>query len=113
HDARVRTPFDVLGAASAGTNHGGAFRLGPMPAGAYTLTARGRGGETSAPVIARTGDEDVVLELRRGARVRGSVIDAATGRLARAQYGMYSSAGERGFGTTRDGSFEQHLVPGS
>lgn len=58
----------------------GRFVLGPLEAGEYWIVAESMGNFVeSESVVARTGDVDVVLQLRRGGAVRGVVVDARTG----------------------------------
>ncbi len=54
----------------------GAFALGPLPAGRYSLrTGEKDGLVASGPVQAEAGDEDVLLRLGRAASIQGSVVD--------------------------------------
>jgi hypothetical protein len=58
----------------------GEFRLGPLVPGTYVLSANGAA-ETaqSDPVEAQPGDENVVLQLRAGGSIRGTLVDAGSG----------------------------------
>lgn len=112
--ANVYAATDPTGFRTSGqADREGRFRLGPMPSGTYELTARRRGGAPSRPVRASTGEQDVVLELRAAATVRGQVSDASTGRLERAQYGIYSADAFPLTGEALHGTFEHELEPGA
>jgi len=70
----------LLGIAFTAEVEEGAFVLGPLLAGRYRLTASGSVGDAeSEPVLAESGDRDVLLRLRIGGRVEGQVVDGITG----------------------------------
>lgn len=88
----------------------GSFAFGPLAPGRYTLEAAGAGQfATSDPVEAAAGDEHVVLRLRAGGSLVGSVVDAKTGAPCQAEIAVSPrdpSALERMRGTSHaDGSF--------
>ncbi len=59
----------------------GRFVLGPLEPGEYELRAQSHGEFVSSePVTARAGDRDVVLRMRAGGVLRGTVVDKATGK---------------------------------
>jgi hypothetical protein len=65
------------------TGPGGIFRVGPVPAGEFELTARGyalppRGRPLPARVNEKSGEDDVILQLGRRPGVTGRVVDAMT-----------------------------------
>jgi len=97
----------------------GRFVLGPLEAGEYRLIATSTGEYVeSESVVVRTGDVDVVLQLRRGGAVRGIVVDASTGIACSADMLVnprdpttWSMRSER---SRDDGSFEiDGLAPGT
>jgi hypothetical protein len=55
---------------------GGSFALGPLVAGEYQVTASFFGFVASEPVLARPGDEDVILHLRSGGAISGQIVGA-------------------------------------
>jgi hypothetical protein len=64
--------------ASAGAE--GAFALGPLASGRYRLTAVGHGEHgDSDTVLASAGDDGVVLQVKVGALLAGTVVDARSG----------------------------------
>lgn len=69
---------------SAQTESGGAFALGPLIPGRYSLVAHGWTLADSDPVEASAGDEGVVLRLRAGGSISGIIVDGATGRACAA-----------------------------
>jgi hypothetical protein len=112
-----------VSASSAGTrvnenaDQDGRFKLGPVPAGSYTLEAGSMRGAfaKSESVKANAGDADIVLRLRVGGVIRGRVVDATHQQreceltLARAdeEYGMMMT-------TSRDGALDfTGLLPGT
>lgn len=61
------------------------FRIGPILPGEYEVKASSRFSASSIPgdpVLAKTGDRDVVLHLQRGATLSVTVVDRATGAPA-------------------------------
>jgi hypothetical protein len=67
----------------------GTFVLGPLEPGEYVLNAQSMAQFVDAlPVTARTGDTDVVLQLRRGGTIAGVVVDAAGKPVPRADVVM-------------------------
>ncbi len=97
---------------SARSDHGGfmlgrgfggeRFRIGPLMPGEYEVKARPPSSGTNVagePVLARTGDRDVVLQYQQGAVIDVTVVDAATGEpvvasvnyLTEAEGGSYTS----------------------
>jgi hypothetical protein len=70
---------------SAQTGADGAFTMGPLLPGEYSLVAHGWEDADSEPVEAKGGDEGVVLRLRAGGIVRGTVVDKLSGKTSRAE----------------------------
>jgi len=105
----------------ASTREDGRFRLGPVTRDSFTLLAYGRDGlANSEELLARAGDERLVLYLEPGGILRGRVVDAASSEACAAQL-MYTPE-RRTFGpfgkgammtTEPDGRFEiKGLVAG-
>jgi len=70
---------------SSVTSDGG-YRFGPLTPGSYSLYAYGfEKYSSSEPVSATAGDSNVVLQLKLGGRIRGRVIDSASGAACVAQ----------------------------
>jgi hypothetical protein len=109
-------------AVSARSGEEGRFVLAPLVAGDYRLEAtpadHHRFAVGPAPVLARAGDEDVVVRLEVGGVVSGRVVDRLTGRPVRAVVDLLPrSLPGRGeaqrFETGKDGRFEfRHVPPG-
>lgn len=61
----------------------GTFRLGPLPAGDYLVSAGGFGPYAEMPPVrARAGDTQLVLQVTLGAKLSGSVVDESGKRAA-------------------------------
>jgi hypothetical protein len=95
---------------SAQAGKDGAFAVGPLIPGRYTLVAHGWGHADSESVEASGGDEDVVLRLRTGGSVRGTIIDGVTGKSCAAELiFVVRGRGDGGFSSmnsAEDGVFE-------
>lgn len=94
-----------------------AFALGPLVPGRYSLVAHGWTHANSEPVTASGGDEGIVLRLTAGARLSGTVLDAATGKGCAAEL-MFGRADQPkdfgGMSTEADGTFRiEGLAPGT
>jgi hypothetical protein len=103
------------------TEEDGTFVLGPVGAGVMTLLAHGEGGFASSDAVkAEPGQLGVVLRLKPGGKVRGRVIEAATGQGCRAELMLTPQNPRPGWfgsgmstGTGEDGAFEfEGLEPG-
>jgi hypothetical protein len=101
----------------------GSFSAGPLLKGSYAVSAGGGSNARdeflarSPPVVARAGDESVVLTLEIGGSIRGRVIDRRTGEGMQAQIWLSAqSASASSFvssSTAPDSSFEfDHLNAG-
>ena len=87
---------DELGSKLTETSRDGEFRIGPLRPGAYTVTARARDNHVPGdPLVARTGDRDVRLQLVRGSSLEGRIVDRDTGAAVAAST-TYSPAGGLG-----------------
>ena len=101
----------------------GRFVLGPLVAGDYRIEARPadhhRFAASPVPVLARAGDEDVVVRLEVGGVVSGRVVDGPTGRPVRAVVDLLPSSlrgteGAQRAVTEKNGRFEfRHVLAGS
>ena len=70
----------MSGGTNGKMNGDGSFVVGPLPAGTYRLQARAFGEfAPSREVVARAGDEDVILQLRRAGSIAGQVVGSADG----------------------------------
>jgi carboxypeptidase family protein len=102
---------------STTTGQDGAFAIGPLVPGRYALIAHGWTHADSEPVEANGGDEGVVLRLRAGGRLSGTIRDGATGRASEAEVTYVRAEAPEGWGMTRtkeDGSFLiEGCVPGT
>ncbi len=90
-----------------GTNakEDGVFALGPLVPGEYSLEASGDGSDFfSDPVIARAGDEDVLLQLNLGGSVNGKVTRSDGLATGRASVFLMASVGFAGVGSDTDES---------
>jgi protocatechuate 3,4-dioxygenase beta subunit len=100
----------------ARTGENGTFTLGPLAPGLYSLIASGRPHADSEKVEARAGDDDVVVQLRAGGIMSGTVVDSATGRggAAKLTFAIQgASAGARAVDTDAEGAFRMEgLTPG-
>jgi hypothetical protein len=84
------------------TDEKGNFVIGPLMPGTYQLVAAAGGFDGSGdddrqsePVSASAGDENVVLRLRAGVGIEGTVLDAKTHILARAELQLIQTDGSR------------------
>jgi hypothetical protein len=84
---------------SARTGSDGTFVLGPLVPGRYSLVAHGwiSGHADSDPVEASEEDLDIVLRLKAGGSLRGTVIDEATGSTCAARVTCTRMDGAEGF----------------
>ncbi|MFN0006297.1 MAG: collagen binding domain-containing protein [Planctomycetota bacterium] len=109
---------DVYWMMDARTGADGKFTIGPLIPGSYSLVAHGWELVDSEPVEAKGGDEGVVLRLRTGGSIHGTVVDKATGKACRAEI-SYSvqDPSDRRIGTTEsqdDGTFDfMGMEPGT
>lgn len=101
----------------ASTGADGAFVLGPLVPGRYVLRAMDGQSADSEPLEASAGEEGVVLRLRLGGSLRGTVRDGATDRASEASlaYARVGGDGSWFLGETKeDGSFLlERLLPGT
>ncbi len=103
--------------ASGDSDEEGAFLVGPLPSGRYQVYARKSAGYAdSLSIEAGAGAADLVLELRKGGRLHGFVVDVATGEHleAETQYTRTDSKDDdRVYGLAENGEFDiDGLVPG-
>jgi hypothetical protein len=94
----------------AQTGADGAFAMGPLVPGRYRLVAQGWEDADSEPVEADGGDEGVVLRLKTGGSIRGTVLDGVTGKgcVAEITYAIRDHS-DQGFGmmnSKEDGTFQ-------
>ncbi len=107
------------GSITAMSNHEGAFKIGPIIPGQYTLYSGAMGADmdtSSIPVLAQAGDSDVEIRLRLGGRIVGTVVDQTTRAKLAAQVGYRPIGVKRGGYTSHidDGDFELGaLIPGA
>jgi hypothetical protein len=66
------------------TDKAGAFALGPLVPGRYSLVAKGWTHADSKPVVANAGDSGVDLHLEAGGSLIGAVVDGSTGKASAA-----------------------------
>jgi len=103
---------------SARTEKDGTFAMGPLVPGRYRLVANGWKDANSEPASANGGDEGVVLHLRAGGVLRGTIVEAATGKgcAGKLVYASREQSNE-GFGikdSESNGSFQiEGLIPGT
>lgn len=97
----------------------GTFVLGPLVSGTYAVEAESMLDRDCAPsesVNVEAGATNVVLQLRRGARISGRIVDAATNEGTKAEL-LYQSGTDPNLHMTQtrpDGSFELGgLLPGT
>jgi len=99
------------------TEEDGSFALGPLVPGRYDLRARGGGGASPDRIVAEAGARDVVLVMKAGGTLKGTVRDGASGEKisARLLLGRCDDPGPNWWANhARDGAFRYDgLEPGT
>jgi hypothetical protein len=105
----------TFAAASAVSAQDGTFAVNPLPAGELVLVVYHDTLTLDSHELPRVhaGDTDIILRMVRAARVRGTVVDAASGLRLSAEVSVAAGEQSRVGGTSPDGTFEfQGLPPG-
>jgi protocatechuate 3,4-dioxygenase beta subunit len=102
---------------SARSGSDGEFAVGPLVPGRYWLNARGWTHANSEPIEANAGDDGVILRLRAGGGLSGTIRDGATGAGCAGQLTVASCDSPEGWQmreAEKDGAFRfDGLTPGT